>query len=218
HPLHGSKIIELDVESKEEDGVTPKTRLDNDGTLYLYFNSVYDYMMPSEGLKAGKPYLVKWEKLNGYDENPSDFDISDPVFSGVTIDASASTTVNFNGGAFRGTYSPINFEANDKSILFLGAENKLYWPNADMTLKACRAYFQLNNGAEARAIVLNFNDDEDNTTGIAPLLSPEGDDAGASPRGGLVGASWYDLQGRRLSQKPTKAGIYVRNGRKKVLK
>ena len=218
HPLHGSKIVELDVESKEEDGVTPKTRLDNDGTLYLYFNSVYDYMMPSEGLKAGKPYLVKWEKLNGYDENPSDFDISDPVFSGVTIDASASTPVNFNGGAFRGTYSPINFEANDKSILFLGAENKLYWPNADMTLKACRAYFQLNNGAEARAIVLNFNDDEDNTTGIAPLLSPEGDDAGASPRGGLVGASWYDLQGRRLSQKPTKAGIYVRNGRKKVLK
>ena len=217
HPLHGSKIIELDVESKEEDGVTPKTRLDNDGTLYLYFNSVYDYMMPSEGLKAGKPYLVKWEKLNGYDENPSDFDISTPVFTDVTIDASASTTVNFNGGAFLGTYSPVSFAANTKSVLFLGAENKLYWPNADMTLKACRAYFDLGTN-EARRFVVNFNDDEDNTTGIAPLLSPEGDDAGASPRGGLVGVSWYDLQGRRLSQKPTKAGLYINKGHKAVIK
>jgi hypothetical protein len=116
-----------------------------------------------------------------------------------------------------GTYSPVSFAANTKSVLFLGAENKLYWPNADMTLRSCRAYFDLGTN-EARRFVVNFNDDEDNTTGIAPLLSPEGDDAGASPRGGLVGASWYDLQGRRLSQKPTKAGLYIYKGKKLYVK
>ena len=157
-------------------------------------------------------------KLNGYDENPSDFDISTPVFKAVTIYASASTTVTFNGGAFRGTYSPINFEANDKSILFLGAENKLYWPNADMTLKACRAYFQLNNGAEARAIVLNFNDEIEvsgiTNTNQRSMAEGEINDTNFTNQAG----AWYDMQGRQLSQKPMKAGIYVRNGRKKVVK
>jgi len=178
------------------------SNLSSDGTLTLNF------VAETTKLTAGTPYLIRWT---------SGDHLVNPVFTDVTIDADASTSVNFDGGAFVGTYSPVNFEANDKSILFLGGENKLYWPNADMTLGACRAYFDLGTN-EARKCVLNFNDDEDNTTGIAPLLSPEGDDAGASPRGGLVGASWYDLQGRRLSQKPTKAGIYVRNGRKKVVK
>ena len=179
------------------------SNLSSDGTLTLNF------VAETTKLTAGTPYLIRWT---------SGDHLVNPVFTDVTIDADASTSVNFNGGAFVGTYSPVSFAANTKSILFLGAENKLYWPNADMTLKACRAYFQLNNGAEARAIVLNFNDDEDNTTGIAPLLSPEGDDAGASPRGGLVGASWYDLQGRKLSQKPTTPGLYINKGHKVMVK
>ena len=62
--------------------------------------------------------------------------------------------------------------------------------------------------------------DGDNET---PLLSPEGDDRGASPRGGLEGVI-YDLSGRKInsqfsilnSQLPK--GIYIKNGRKEVSK
>jgi len=177
------------------------SNLSSDGTLTLNF------VAETTKLTAGTPYLIRWT---------SGDHLVNPVFTDVTIDADASTSVNFDGGAFVGTYSPVNFEANDKSILFLGGENKLYWPNADMTLGACRAYFDLGTN-EARKCVLNFNDDEDNTTGIAPLLSPEGDDAGASPRGGLMGASWYTLDGRRLAGKPTAKGIYINKGRKAVI-
>jgi len=30
--------------------------------------------------------------------------------------------------------------------------------------------------------------------------------------------AWFDLQGRRLTQKPTKAGLYINNGKKQYVK
>ena len=66
-----------------------------------------------------------------------------------------------------GSYSPVSIAGEDRSILFLGAANTLYYPNAAMTIKACRAYFQLNNGLTAgdptngvRTFNLNFGDGE----------------------------------------------------------
>jgi hypothetical protein len=32
------------------------------------------------------------------------------------------------------------------------------------------------------------------------------------------GDNWYDLNGRRLQQKPTKKGIYIQNGKKTIIK
>ena len=31
-------------------------------------------------------------------------------------------------------------------------------------------------------------------------------------------AQWYDMQGRRMPQKPTTPGIYIRNGKKVIVK
>ena len=206
HPLHGSTIMALDVESKEDDGQTPKTRLASDGTLYLYFQTVYDYFFPSAGLTAGTPYLVKWAKADGYDQaSENTRDLKNPVFSGVSI-KNATTEVSFTGGKFKGLFSPENFTANDKSILYFGAGNKLHWPNANMTLGACRAYFLLNDGNEARDFVVIFNDNE--ATGIASHLLP------LAP----CHSEWYDLSGRKLNGKPTQKGLYIHNGRKTVIK
>ena len=132
--------------------------------------------------------------------------IVDPTFSGVTI--SNATTNNeqaFSGGKFVGSFSPVSFTANDKSILFLGAENKLYWPNADMTLGACRAHFELSDGSGAREIKLNFEGGE--STSIHNAQCTMHNEAGA----------WYDMQGRKFSQKPTKKGLYIYKGRKVVI-
>ena len=122
-----------------------------------------------------------------------------------------------NDGAvtFTGSFSPVSFTANDKSILFLGAENKLYWPNADMTLGACRAYFKLDGTSSASKFVMNFEGGD--ATGVTPLLSPEGEDEGASPRGGLVGV-WYTLDGRKLEKQPTTKGVYIYGNKKVVVK
>ena len=139
-----------------------------------------------------------------------------PLFTGIIVSNSTTNNeVSFTGGKFTGSYSPVLLTPNDRSSLFLGAENKLYWPNAANNadgkyhLGACRAYFQLADGQQARSFVLNFGD------GVTtPLLSPEGEEVSA--RGGLVG--WYTLDGRKLDKKPTTKGLYIHNGRKVVIK
>jgi len=84
-----------------------------------------------------------------------------------------------------------------------------------MTINAFRAYFKLNGitaGAlpnEARAFVLNFGDG-DGATGILSLS--------ADSKDSKDNAAWYDMQGRRLSGKPTASGIYINSGNKVVIK
>ena len=175
------------------------------GVLTLYFDGV------SEGgtIAAGTPFIVKWTGT----------DVTSPVFSGVTVSGTAAgSTVSQDGNVrFRGTYSPTVIYSADHDNLYLGAGNTLYWPSAEsFTLGACRAWFHvdLSGGAAAvRQFVLNFGDEE--TTGIS--------DATTMPPGGSQppvwrGASGYDLQGRKLSKKPTQKGLYIYNGKKRVIK
>ena len=56
-------------------------------------------------------------------------------------------------------------------------------------------------------------------TGISPpTISPEGEGTEAFPREGLDGAPWYDLSGRRMANGILPKGLYIRNGRKMVVK
>ena len=147
-----------------------------------------------------------------------DMNLVNPMFKEVTIsDAAANVSTDYVD--FVGTYSPVSIYTNEKTNLYLGADNKLYYPTAtDFTVNACRGYFQLKNGLSAgdsadpnagvRAFVLNFGDGE--TTGIISVHDSEfmvnGSDA------------WYTIDGRKLSGKPTQCGVYVSNGRKVVIK
>ena len=165
-------------------------------TLTLNFTS-------ATSIPAGTPFIIKWD-------GDGTSNLVSPVFTGVTIDNSASTEVSFTGGSFKGSYSPVGFTANDKTKLFVGAENKLHWPSANMTLGACRAYFDLGT-ANASEFVLNFDGEEDNTTGIIEVK-----EVNASL--GVNDNSWYDLSGRKLDKQPTEKGLYIHNGKKVVIK
>ena len=157
-----------------------------------------------------------WVQLSEIKINGTSQDAINPVFTGVTISSSSPASVSSSDGkvSFTGTYTPMSFNADDKSKLFLGSENTLYYPKANASINAFRAYFQLNsitagdpvNGI--RAFVLNFGDDEQ-TQGVTTPLSPAR---------GVGGEAWYSLDGRRLSGKPTKAGLYIVNGKKVVVK
>ena len=129
-------------------------------------------------IEAGKPYIIK----------PTNT-VENPVFADVTIDKTMND-VTVGGATFKGTYGPVVLTANDKRRLFL-ANNTLWYPTAELTVRTCRAYFELTNEV------------------------PE--TAGASPTGEGSGY-WYTLDGRRLDKKPTQKGIYVKNGRKVVVK
>ena len=190
-PLAGATLMKLDTEGTYNG---KQTGLANDGTLYLYFKT-------ATSIEAGKPYIIKWD---------SGSNIENPVFTGVTIDKNASTEVTFSGGKFKGTYSPIEWDTENKSILFLGSGNTLYYPKPNggqnPHLNAFRAYFDLGT-SQAREFVLNFDGDNE-ATGIKTTNSTNYTNSDA----------WYDMSGRKLSGKPTKAGLYIHGNRKVVIK
>ena len=167
-------------------------------------------------LTAGVPYIIKWTKDKD-DEHPT---IDDPVFSGVTIDASDNSFDNGVSGdervRFIGTYKSTTFTDEDKSILFLGTENTLYYPQPDIdtenpanskypTIGAQRAYFKIGeDGEQARALTafnISFGEEHTGIESLTPDPSPKGE-------GSIY---WYSLDGRRLSGKPTARGIYIRS-------
>ena len=169
------------------------------GTLTLEFASA------ANKIEAGKPYIVKWD--NG---DP----IVNPEFAGVTVKNTAAMTINPHGDvSFVGSYDPVSIGSEgDKTKLYMGANNTLYYPNGEMTIGACRAYFQLNNGIVAgdlangvRSIVLNFDDE---ATGIVSIAQETE----------IVKEGWFSLNGMKLDKQPTTKGLYIQNGRKVIVK
>ena len=178
-------------------------------------------------LTAGTPYLIRWPKDEGYDHHPAEYDLheDDLKFQNVTIKNNlADATTDYID--FIGTFSPASIyeAATEKTYLYLGSDNKLYYPTAEtFTINACRAYFQLENnlsltptpsptgeGNQVRAFVLNLGNDERPTT-IGEIVN------GKSSNSKSVGV-WYTLDGRRLNDKPATAGLYIINGKKVVIK
>ncbi len=126
---------------------------DTSGTLTLNFNNEL-----ANGITAGKPYIIKWAKAEGTE----DAEINNPVFTGVTI-SEANVPATSTCTDFIGITSPKTLAKNDRTKLYLSDGNTLYWPNDDVTVGSCRAYFQLNGElkagektTEAREFVLNF--------------------------------------------------------------
>ena len=206
--LAQATLLELDTETDSYEHVTGF----ENGTLYLNFK-------PANTIEAGKPYLIKWENTNEVIENP--------VFEGVTIvgGEAGSVTSKDNGEdkgsvTFVGTYSLTEIFTTDKTNLYMGADNTVYYPWDDgMTsfkVNAFRAYFKLNNGlvcgeptgegGSINAFVLNFGNGETNTVENSRMTVEDGS------------GTWYTIDGWKLKGKPTTKGIYVNNGRKVVVK
>lgn len=162
------------------------------GTLTLTFAN-------ATSIVAGKPYIVKWNKvISG--------NLPNPVFLGVTV-SNTTTNAESTYADFVGSFSPTSFTANDRTLLYLGGENKLYYPNAAMNLGSCRAYFRLKGitaGDVSGGTRMIFEDNNE-VSGITTTHFTDYDDA------------WFDLSGRKVS-KPTTKGLYIHKGRKVVIK
>lgn len=173
------------------------------GTLTLTFEN-------ATSIEAGKPYIVKWK-------TPITGNLSNPVFIGVTV-GNMTSNIETTNVDFIGSFSPVVINGENKELLYLGAKNTLYYPNAAMTIKSCRAHFALKNitAGEVAKARLFFSDEE--TTGIATtkFLRPDGSKGAELELTDKTGA-WFTLDGRRLSGKPTRPGIYILNGKKEVI-
>ncbi|MBR1520241.1 MAG: hypothetical protein IJ635_03280, partial [Bacteroidaceae bacterium] len=108
---------------------------------------------------------------------------------------------------FIGTYGPLSFSAENKSILMMGAANTLYYPLNGASIGAQRAYFLIGDdatddatepnaqNAAARLTAFNINFGDSEATGIISIengkLKIEND-----------ADAWYSLDGRKLQGKP----------------
>ncbi len=178
-------------------------------TLNLTFGDAVDVLV------AGTPYIIKWTRADDYVDDDA-HNIVNPLFKGVTIDAADHSYDNAASGDLRvrflGTYKSTEFDGTDKSILLMGGNNTLYYPASDAGLGAQRAYFKIGSDGAARtrsitAFNMSFGGD-DETTGIISIAN----------QGPVPLIRWYTIDGRRLSGKPSRAGVYINNGKKVVIK
>ena len=177
------------------------------GTLTLNFESVAEIV-------AGKPYIIKWADGD---------DIVAPHFTNVTI-SNATANVETDEVIFTGTFSPVALTAGDKSVLYLTANNYLYYPGYNMTIGSCRAYFKLNDAvlyaatpsdsnAKELNFVLNFGGEQTSVNTIGQFNDLQS--------GNLT---IYDLQGRKVNGRLTiengqlAPGVYIVNGKKVIIK
>lgn len=151
-------------------------------------------------IQAGMPYLVRWSQASR---------IKNPVFQNVIIKNVDAQADKQGLLTFMGTYSPVLLPQGNDRILYMGDDNRLFYPESAVTVNAFRAFFTIGGKAprssSVRQVKLCFDDDD--ITGI--------DDARISR---TAPDRWYTLDGRMLSSKPTAAGLYIHNGKTTVIK
>ena len=176
------------------------------GTLYLTFST-------ANSIEAGKPYLVK---ISGSEA------ITLTGYNDVTIgnaNPSTTTAVDFIPTLGKTLVTgPTGDEYNAKAVLYLGSGNTLY--NATEVnnstsqasyLKGFRAYFQFKEGAAAQARIYSLNFDDGETTGIKSIYNVTNEDV-------QMDGNTYSLDGRLIKGQPTLKGVYIKNGKKIVIK
>lgn len=122
--LNGVEICEFDDVQVEGDN------------LFLYVSQ------PVNSIVAGRPYMIKFSAAEQLDNLR---------FENVTINNAllAQQAVTHKGVTFHGTFAAFHMDGQQEmdmhgGYLFLGRDNKLYWPNADGDIKPFRAYFYVD--------------------------------------------------------------------------
>ena len=159
-------------------------------------------------IEANHPYIIKVSQpvtefaVDNVDVDPVEEDALVEVDNGLT----GRRRVVYGG--MYGTYHA-QTELEEFS-LFLN-DNKFWYSTGLTKMKAFRAYFVMADvltdveNAAAR-ISFSFNDRDEETTGIVGRREQTADGA------------CYDLQGRKVVLQKGKKGVYVKNGRKEVIK
>ena len=178
---------------EEETGTSAEIR-----TLGSVINGVFYFekVATDATIDAGTPFIVKVKK-----------DVVNPQFSNVLIknvEAKAVSDLEGNSYKFVGTFSPVNL-TTDKTNLFLGTDGKLHYPTsaAVNTMKGLRAYFVVPEGAVSSRISINEEEMDD----ISDFDIETNTDA-------VI----YNLRGQRHDADALRKGIYIRDGRKVIVK
>ena len=174
---------------------------------------------------AGRQPVVRCYRHGTKWEDDGSENIYEPVFTDVTISSTEGQTLTFaeDNVQFIGYYDAFYIDESNEDIYYLTSGNTFKHTASERTLNACRAYFRFSEAAQARQFVLNFGENGGTTTGIVEV------DNGTNTDG-----STYDLLGRKVDGKQStvrstsgrlqgqngklRKGLYIKNGRKVVVK
>ena len=190
----------LDGEGVEARRLETSTYFSSTNTVSMEFSE------PQTEMSAGVPYLIKWCPSGSNVTN-----IVEPTFNNVVINSDRNN-MSTNNVNFIGNYSPVTLKANDKTLRYVGANNMLYWPSADVTINSCRAYFRLKNVEDisnSQSLLLDLDTSKGNPTGIRVINQQSGDSQQM-----YIDDITYDLQGRMIVKGRLQQGINIVNGKK----
>lgn len=158
----------------------------------------------AEGIKAAVPYLIMPSEVKA-DDKYEFYNVS--IKPENTAQASAVSTLD--GFAFKGIYNKVDITQdinNSKSYAaFLGANNTLFKAKSGSTTKGFRAYFAIPNSTATSALRVVV---DGNATSIKNINCGmvESDDA------------VYNLQGQRVDARSLMPGLYIKAGKKFVVR
>ena len=140
-------------------------------------------------ITAGTPFLIKVTKTS-----------ANPVFTLASLKGDATAkTVTYNGASMAGTLAPTNIGTTG---LFLTAGGELKRAaSGSTTLKGLRAYFTVPAGTLQARLML---DDGATVIDMVEAVAADG--------------RWYAPDGRRYSTQPTRQGIYIKDGKKIIIR
>lgn len=158
----------------------------------------------AEGIKAAVPYLIMPSEVKANNQYE---------FYNVSIKPEnttpAATVSTHDGFAFKGIYNKVDITQdinNSKSYAaFLGANNTLFKAKSGTTTKGFRAYFAIPNSTATSALRVVV---DGNATSIKNINCGvvESDDA------------VYNLQGQRVDARSLMPGLYIKAGKKFVVR
>lgn len=190
-------VFGADVQIAEFDSYSVETEGSNVTGITINFEEV-DL---SDGFWGNTPYVIKTS------EDISEFTLTTTVAPADEIEATYSngSGPNKKTGKFIGTYQAET--AVPENALFLSG-NKFYYSAGKTRMKGFRGYFTFNKVlTEASSANARIQMAFDETTDVKELKS--------SRIEGLK--SCYNLKGQRV-EKPVKKGVYIRDGKKVVVK
>lgn len=174
-----------------------------DGENVTGLNIAFNDNPLSYTLYANYPYMIKTTK------DISEFELTTTI-NPQSVQAKYETGSGPSLmvlGSFIGTYQAETIVPENS--LFLNG-NKFYYSAGKTKMKAFRAYFTLQDvltevSAAGARIMMSFDDE---TTDVKHVTFNIKQNTG----------EWYTLDGRKLDKKPTAKGVYVKDGRKIVIK
>ena len=163
--------------------------------FYGYENNELKFRKATS-LSAGTPYVV-------YADAPAT--VGEEGYIVRDVEFAETAPQSYGGASFVGTFSPI--AAPNMAGLYgvVPSTGHIQKGGTGASIKGFRAYFQLPATADASNISMNF--DGEIITGISMVQTADTD-----------ASQVYDIAGRKAVEKSLRKGVYIKNGRKYIVK